>query len=382
VSERASALPHPRGRVLATWLADRREIVLWWAATRALVVGCAFVVDWLRTPRGYFNAVLFRSPLGILEAWDGIWYRHVAAYGYILIPHHQSDPAFFPLYPLLLKIIGLTEISTGVGGVVVSTLLFLGALLAFEELGRELVGPWLARRATLLLAVFPTSYVCSMVYPESLVLLAFALAGLCAVQRRWLACVALAAIAGLARPEGALLLLPIGGYAAARWRTLAPEERARALAAALAGPAAAFSFVLYLAWALHNPFAWSDAQRAWSRSFRLDGFWRALRHLGSHLSDKPWGARDVALCVVTLLLVGLARRAGVPWGWIALGALIVVLPLGSGSFESDGRFGLLALPAYWGLAWLSRDRRVFIPLAIVSAMLLVAATATVPLVFP
>jgi hypothetical protein len=43
---------------------------------------------------------------------------------------------------------------------------------------------------------------------------------------------------------------------------------------------------------------------------------------------------------------------------------------------------LLALPAYWGLAWLCRDERVFKAVAAVSAALLVAATVTLPLAFP
>src|SRR5437879_3413657 len=326
--------------------------------------------------------MIFTHAFGTLEAWDGVWYRYIAVHGYILVPGHQSDPAFFPLYPLLLKIVGVTGIATGVAGIFLSMIFFLGALLAFDALGVELVGPPLARRATLLLAVFPTSYVCSMVYPESLVLLAFALAGLFAVRHHWLRCAAFAALAGLARPEGVLLLLPIGGYVAARWRGLPAEERGRALAAALAAPAAALSYVLYLAWALHNPFAWSDAQQAWGRSFRVDGLWHALTHSSRNLLENPWQWRDVALCVLTLLLVAAARRVGVPWGWIALGALMVLLPLGSGSFESDGRFGLLALPAYWGLAWVSRHGRAFVPLVVVSAALLAAATVTLPLVLP
>jgi hypothetical protein len=265
---------------------------------------------------------------------------------------------------------------------VLSTLFFLGALLAFDALGHELVGPLLARRATLLLAVFPTSYVCSMVYPEGLVLLTFSLAGLCALRHRWLAAAAFAAVAGLARPEGALLLVPIGGYVAARWRQLDDRERGPALAAVLAAPAAALSFVIYLGWALRNPLAWTEAQHAWGRSFRPDGFVSAVTHLGAHLSRNAWGLRDVGLCVATLFLLGLSWRVGLPRPWIALGALVVLLPLGSASFASDGRFALLALPAYWGLAWLCRDRRVFVPMAVASLALLAAATATLPLVFP
>jgi hypothetical protein len=85
---------------------------------------------------------------------------------------------------------------------------------------------------------------------------------------------------------------------------------------------------------------------------------------------------------LTLFLLWAAWRAGAPRGWLALGALIVLLPLGSGSFASDARFALLALPAYWGLARLCAERRRFIAVAALCTCLLVAATVTLPLVFP
>jgi Mannosyltransferase (PIG-V) len=382
VLERVVLGPQTRTASATTWLANRATVIGWWAGSRLLVLAAALSLHWSRAPRGYFGRHIFNHALGLLEAWDGVWYRRVAEHGYLLVPGHQSDPAFFPLYPMLLKALGALGVSTGAAGVVLSNLLILGALLAFDALGRELFPSALARRATLLLAVFPTSYVCSMVYPESLVLLAFALAGLFALRRKWLACAFFAAVAGLARPEGALLLLPIGAAVIARRHTLAPEERGRALAAALSAPAAALSFPLYLGWALHDPLAWSKAQQAWGRSFRLDGIVKAIQHIAARLSNQPWTARDLTFCVLTLLLLWAAWRAGAPRGWIALGVLIVLLPLGSGSFASDARFALLALPAYWGLAWLCRDRRVFAVTTALSVCLLVAATLTLPLVFP
>lgn len=371
-----------RHRGAIAWIAERREIAGWWAASRAIVIAATLALHWLRVPRGYFGAHIFRHALGPLESWDGIWYRHIAAHGYLLVPGHQSDPAFFPLYPLLLKIIHAARMSTGAGGVILSNLLFLAALIAFDEFGAEIFTRTLARRATLLLAVFPTSYVFSMVYPESLVLLAFALAGLFAVRRRWFACAAAAAVAALARPEGILLVFPIAACAFARGRQLQPNERGRAVAAILAAPAAAISFPLYLGWALHDPLAWSRAQHAWGRSFRLDGIALAVRHLGGDIGRDAWAIRDIAFCLLTLALLVAAKRAGAPLGWILLGALIVLVPLGSGSFASDARFGLLALPAYWGLAWLCRTRWRFAFAIGVSAVLLAAATVSLPLVFP
>lgn len=369
-------------RSAVAWIADRREIVAWWAASRVVVVGSGLVLHWTGAPRGYFNARIFRHALGPLESWDGMWYRRIAAHGYLFVPGHQSDPAFFPLYPLVLKFLDAIGIPTGAGGVIVSNLVFLPALLAFCSLGEELFSANLARRATVLLAVFPTSYVCSMVYPESLVLLAFALSGTFALRGRWLACATAAGIAALARPEGVMLVLPIAASVIARRRKLRPGDQGRAVAAILAAPAAAISFPLYLGWALHDPLAWSKAQHAWGRSFRLDGIFHAIRGVGEAMGDSAWTLRDVGLCVATLALLYAARSAGTPRGWILLGTLIVLLPLGSGSFSSDARFGFLALPAYWGLASLCGTRVRFALAAGSSAILLAGATVSLPLVFP
>ena len=98
--------------------------------------------------------------------------------------------------------------------------------------------------------------------------------------------------------------------------------------------------------------------------------------------DQPWAIRDAAFCAVTIVLMAVAWRLGAPRGWIVLGALLVLLPVGSGSFESVARFALPALPAYWGLAWLTRRRAAHLATAAVCATLLVAATVTLPLVFP
>jgi hypothetical protein len=368
-------------RTLA-WVLRNRAILAWWAASRAVVVAAALIVHLLHEPRGYFGHRVFHAPLGTLESWDGTWYRHVAAHGYLLVPGHQSDPAFFPLYPLLLKLVGATGMSTGAGGVALSSLLFLVGLVAFDAFGRELFPRPLARRATLLAAVFPMSYVCSMVYPESLVFLAFALTGLFAVRHRWPLAAAASAVAALARPEGVLLALPIAGVLAASWHRLEPRDRGRGIAAVLAAPAAAASFPVYLGLALHDPFAWTKAEQAWGRSFRADGIFHAIVRVGNEFSQQGWAGRDVGLCVLTLALVAVAGRVGAPRTWVAVGALLVVLPLGSGSFESDGRFGLLALPAYWGLASLVRRRSVNVVVMILSLALLAAATVTIPLVFP
>jgi hypothetical protein len=380
--ERAVAVRTRERLAITEWLAARRAIVVWWGASRTVVFGAAFALHVTHAPRGYFGSAVFRPLFGPLEAWDGVWYRLIAVHGYLLVPGRQSDPAFFPLYPLLLKVVAATGLPIAAAGLLLSNAVFLGALFAFDALSTELFDRELARRATLLLAVFPTTYVCSMIYPESLVLLAYALTGLFAVRRRWGLCAVTAAIAALARPEGILLALPILGCLVAQWRSLAPGERGRGVGALLAGPAAAVSFPLYLGWALHDPLAWSKAQTAWGRSFRVDGIYHAFGDAARQMTSQGWPYRDFTAFVLALVLLALARFARVPRTWIALGIATVLVPLGSGSFESDARFALPALPVYWTLAWLCRRRLALGGAVVVSTMLLATATLTLPLVFP
>jgi hypothetical protein len=114
----------------------------------------------------------------------------------------------------------------------------------------------------------------------------------------------------------------------------------------------------------------------------VDGICDAVRGISHQLASQAWPYRDFLGCVVTLALLVVARRAGAPATWIALGVATVLIPLGSGSFESDARFALPALPVYWALAWLCRRRVAFATLAAVSMLLLATATVTLPLVFP
>src|SRR5262249_43697586 len=149
----------------------------------------------------------------------------------------------------------------------------------------------------------------------------------------------------------------------------------------LAPLASLAAFPLYLGWTLHDVFAWSHAQEVWGRSFQVGGFARAFDQL-NQAGQSPWLWRDAGFAVLFLALLGAAYLRGVPLAWVLGGAAIVLAPLASGTFMSDARFGLLALPAYWGLALVARRAALRRGLLVVSAALLVGATMTIPLVNP
>lgn len=363
-----------RLRVLA-WIGG------WWIAGRAVIVVAAVLVHRFG-PMGWIRNVEHAHALGPLQAWDGRWYRMVASSGYLLVPGRQSDPAFFPLYPALLR--GGHELGLGYSttGLIIANVGFFGALVAFYALTRTLLGDGMAHRATAYLAVFPFGYVFSMVYPESIVLALIALAALAAIHRRWGWAAVCAALAALARPEGLFVALPLAVLAWQQRHVLSPRARGVAIGAILAPVAAIGSFSLYLGSTLGDPMAWSQAERSWGRAFSPLGFVHAIEGFGRAFSHDAWVTRDVVAVVVYLVLLAAAARAGVTWPWLLSGLGIVLLPLFSGSFDSVSRFGLLAPAAFWGLAAIGRDPRAHRAILALSMPLLAAAIVTLPLRFP
>ena len=353
----------------------------WWLAGRALVVAAAVAVHQLG-PAGWIRNLEHAHALGPLVAWDGRWYKMVANGGYLLVPGRQSDPAFFPLFPVLLRAGHALGLSYDAAGLVLANAGFLAALVAFHALSQRLVGDDMAHRATIYLALFPFGYAFSMIYPESVVLALIALAALAGLERRWGWAAACAAAAALARPEGLFVALPLAVIAWQQRPALSPAKRGLAAGAVLAPVAAIGSFSLYLGQTLGDPLAWTQAQRAWGRHFSPLGFVRAVEGLGRAFAHDAWVTRDVVAVVLYLLLLAAAARAGVSWPWLVSGAAVVVLPLFSGSFDSVGRFGLLVPAAFWGLAALGRDPRAHRLIVGLSAPLLVAAMVTLPLRFP
>ena len=88
-----------RAERAAAW----RAIASWWLVSRTCVVITALVVQYLRWPNPSWYPALSDRPLALLTSWDGRWYRMVAERGYLVVPGHQSDTAFFPLFPMLLR---------------------------------------------------------------------------------------------------------------------------------------------------------------------------------------------------------------------------------------------------------------------------------------
>ena len=198
-----------------------------------------------------------------LTSWDGWWYLGIARNGYHVAPlsGQYHDYAFFPLYPALVRLMSLaTPAFDGLIAVVLANALFVVALWLLYQLTTEVLDEERALWSVVLLCVFPFSWVFSMAYGESL-FLALSLGSLLAAERGragWAS--VLAALAGLTRLPGLLLIVPL---AIILWRRVADR---RALAWLAVVPVGAAVFVAYVAGLTGSLGAVGAAQTAWGRT--------------------------------------------------------------------------------------------------------------------
>ncbi|MFM9444869.1 hypothetical protein [Streptomyces acidiscabies] len=150
-----------------------------------------------------------KRPLRLLgHSWDSRWYLGIAEHGYGRTLRFgpdvvHSDLAFFPLYPALVRAVtAVTPLGAGSAGLLVSWTAAAVAACGIYAVTRHLRGPAVAAATVLLWGLLPHSVVLSMAYTEP-VLTAFAAWALYAVLTgRWVWAGALAAAAGMSRPNG------------------------------------------------------------------------------------------------------------------------------------------------------------------------------------
>ena len=294
--------------------------------------------------------------LNLLARWDTFWYHSIATAGYHRDPtaFHHENVVFFPLYPLLMRWgAHVTGGSSLVAGLIVSLASFTAAMAVLYRLAAEDLGEEQAAAAIVLLATYPFALFYSAVYTESLFL--FLTAGaFYAMRRDRLFLVGLLGLAaGLARPNGFWLSVPLVLLVATSADRSLRARRVRAIAAALMPVVGTAIFSIYLHVRVGDGLAWVHGQAAWGI--------QTLLRAGAH--DDPPFARATSAVFTDVLrwAFDFAAFAGAVWAlkpifrrfgpayaaWVALG---IFPPVTTHLFMSQGRFTATLFPLFFWLA--------------------------------
>lgn len=279
----------------------------------------------------------------VLDVWnrfDTLWYLHIAQHGY----DRPEATVFFPVYPLLIRLMGRHLISA----LCVSTLATFFMFWAFQQLLRKNFPTDTVQKILLICAVWPGSFIYFAGYAESL-LLAFILSSLHAARNeRWWLAALLAFLACGTKAAGILVLVPLlilawqSGSLKALWLLLAPS-----------------GLVSFMVWLRHRGFeSLADIYAQYwhtELSFPWATLWHSLRAFyGSH--DILLGLNLFCLFFVAWLIF--LSRSGVAYVSFGVSALVLFLTKRTDPLlQSTMRYSLIIFPAYIGWErWLENPK--------------------------
>jgi Gpi18-like mannosyltransferase len=357
--------------VIAMWLLSRLVIVV----AMQLMAPLSHISPVIHSgtpPLDFTPDFVPKSSWELFSHWDGAWYRKIATVGY----DYGNDGkyhsiAFFPLFPLVIRLVMTLGLPVNVAGTLVNNLALLGALLLLYRWTQERYGVSVARWATAVLAWCPFSLYGTVIYSEGLFLL-ITTAALRSFDNSQYARAALWGTLATATRSTGVALIP--AFLIVAWKEKRPPI---AYVAGFAASGGLLLFSLYCAIRFADPLAFVHVQQAWKwqhpnwlrvfkKALQLDEenllrvvtFWGGGYLLWYLRAKLPSVALTYGFCSLAIILatgtlssvsryvygiVSISLGLGVlfashpRWGYLTLGLFAVVLV----------RFALLFAWWYW-----------------------------------
>ncbi len=345
---------------------DLRAAVVPWIASRVIVVAA------LATAR-FLHEDLSNLPRPVqmaqgLFAWDASHYRAIAEVGYGGL--EPSALRFFPLLPLLSK--GLGFVFLGNEAVALIVLANLGALVFAALLHRLAIVDTgdlgIARRAVWFGLLAAPAVALVLGYAESLAMAFSVGVFLCIRSKRWAWAAVLGVLAGLTRPVGVLLVLPVLIEALMTWRGTSTRERIErglAVVAPLIGMAIYLGYVGLRFGDAFKPL--SVQNRATLRGGFVDPFTRIVRVVEDLGGGDRFGSGLHLLWAVAFAALLVVVWRTLPRSYFAYCALALLLGLSASNLDSFERYGLSTFPFILAIGVVTKRAEVERGLLVLSA---------------
>ncbi len=212
----------------------------------------------------------------VFYGWDSVWYHRIVTVGYEFINDGQQySVAFFPLLPLLSRIIMYFSLPFKLAATLLNNAAFLGALIILYSWVKESHGRNVACWSTAILAWCPYSLYGTVIYTEGLFLL-FSTAALRAFDKRQHVSAAIWGILSTATRITGVMLIP--AFLFVTWKQ---NRGIKAYLASLAVGIGASLFSLYCLIKFGDALAFVHVQKGWrdSTGFAWQGWWNMLMQI-------------------------------------------------------------------------------------------------------
>lgn len=316
--------------------------------------------------------------------FDGEHYVSIATRGYGFGEH-----AFFPLYPLLISLIGRifggTIFSFTYTGMGISLISFLLGLIGFYKLAKIDYSQKISKIAVVILLLFPTSFYFVSVYTESLFFALAIWSFVFAREKKWLVASVLGILLTATRFVG-LIIFPC---LLIEWYMELPDKKKllnKFPWSILTIPLGLLAYMYYLLKTIGKPFAFYNELSGFGeqRSSHLITLPQVYyRYIAKILPSLNFLYFPVVFTTFFEFLIGviyLILSVFAFWRVRLSYALFILfgylIPTFSGSFSSLPRYVLILFPLYFIFAEIfSKNKRLLVAFSFISAILLVISWA-------
>lgn len=308
--------------------------------------------------------------------WDAAWYRDIAEKGYTNIPkaeNLQRDTAFFPLYPLLIRLLNGIFLNSYISGLIVSNTAFLVAVVLIYHLTIHYYNFDVAKKSILLLCVFPFSFYFSAVYTESLFLLSVTASFYLAEKKLWALSGIAAAAATATKMVGLFTVFALIILYLEQIEFNYKQIRMDIVYISI-GLLGITSYMIFLWWQFGNAFQFITSQyvSGWAGDLNIDLFKDTIRdalHWKSFLSGNYhaiYFINIIVLCAVFMIIPILwyiPHKAYLLWVLLNVCTSIIL-------WRSMGRFVSVLFPLFIILALILRYKTLYYAVLYISVIFL------------
>lgn len=296
----------------------------------------------------YFcNLDLIRYSNTIWWRWDSDWYGSIVQYGYGLRAGLQSNVTFFPLYPMLWKMVVLaTKWPNHISALVVSNLLALGSFVIFYRWLSVVWGEVVAKRGLIALAVFPTSFFLISVYSESTLLFLLVSMFLLVERSKWRWAAFMALLASATRPVGIFLWPVLFCLWFFKIKNTKMVNKFDFWLIIILPPIGLLLFSLYLWVEFGDALAWLHGQGNYGRNLILPHRLLYAYVANIIVRGEYWARHLVEMAALLLVVVCLPKLKRIHPAYVLLVVLNLLPSLFSNTLTSIQRFILVITPIF------------------------------------
>lgn len=329
-------------------------------------------------PSNFFERGWNFTPYKFLDIWirwDAGWYKSIVTQGYSNNPdilNTQSNIAFFPMYPLLIRISSFFAIDFSthntlyaIFALLISNLFFLFGLIFICKICDEIeISSSIKETIIWFIVLYPYGFFFSAAYSESIFLFFLSFSFFYSIKEKWVIATIAGMLLTLTRPLGVLIVGPL-----VLTFIIKNHYRIKIIDLALFAliPLTLllfFSFSYLVTGDFLGPL---HVQSAWGKEFQMP--WNTL------FSPNMWiptiNIIDIFFTFLSMILLIYYFIIKLPNSeWAIFIFVLVSLPLLTGTVNSSGRYTIIAFPMYISLGNLvSKKDELRIPVYVFFSMI-------------